>query len=165
VFYSLYMAQRTAQQIADAAAKRRVTQATNRANGIPTVRQARAAARAAKAGQPFVPPTPRQPRTTGRGRRRRFNSSTFTNPTPQAPVFSTPKPTHRAQKLIVLAALEQLFALKLAETGITDDVRHAYATYKKVKALALGPTSSDPARIEADSALRMATIHLVKLAY
>jgi hypothetical protein len=52
----------------------------------------------------------------------------------------------------------------LQETGITDDVRTSYATYKKLKALALGPAANSAMQTEADSALRMATAALVKLA-
>lgn len=163
----------TPQQIAIAAAKRRATQAANRAAGIPTVRQQRAAAKAAKAGQAYVPPPPSSSRRPSfGGRRRRYSSSTFAPQTPQAPVFSTPKPSYRALKLVALAHLEDAVKNRFAEQGLTDEARAAWANYKKVKTLALAPPSTGvsaavaaAAQTEADSALRLATIQLVKLAY
>jgi hypothetical protein len=167
----------TPQQQQAAAAKRRQTAAANRANGT-SVRQQRAAAKAAKqaaaTGQPYTPPasTPRPASTSsapfgGRRRRRRtFNGFRPTPPVPQTPVFATPAPTYRALKLASLASLEETFKQKLAETGINDEQRAAWATYKKVKALALGTTNNNIAmQNEADLALRMATIALVKLTY
>jgi len=82
-------------------------------------------------------------------------------------VFSTPRPNYRALKLAALVALESVFTQKLAEQGITDEVRSAYGTYRKLKTLALAPSASTTPEMqrEADVALRMATINLVKLAF
>jgi hypothetical protein len=160
---------RTAQQIADAAAKRRQTQAANRAAGIPTVRQARAAAKAAKAGQPYVPPAPKQPRpsnTSQSRRRRRHGYSAPAAPAkPAAPVFATPKPTYRPLQLVALAAIEDVFVVKLRDKGITPEARIAFEKYQKLKRLALGATNNVATQNEADSALRMAIVHLVQLAF
>lgn len=84
-------------------------------------------------------------------------------------MFAAPKSSYRALKLAALVALEAALIQKLEEAGgvatLTDTTRSAFALYKKVKALALGPTSSTTDQTEADSALRLATIQLVKLAY
>jgi hypothetical protein len=172
------MQPRTAQQIADAAAKRRATQAANKAQGLPTVRQARAAAKAAKAGQTYTPPAPKvktAPNPYGGSRRRRrsrFNSGYAPPPPVQSgPVFTAPKPDARALKLVALVALEAAFIAKVTATGATDELRHSYAKYKAVKTRALSPaTGSSPDLIrcsqnEADAALCVATIALVKLCY
>lgn len=163
----------TPQQLAAQAAKRAATRAQNQAAGTSVRAQraakkaAKAAAAAAAAGQTYTPPPPPPSNPWGararRRRSRRFSSAT--PPPPQTPVFATPKPNYRALKLAALVALEQAFTQKLAEQGITDDVRTAYGTYRKLKALALGATSSTAAQTEADAALRMATVHLVKLAF
>lgn len=163
----------TPQQIADAVAKRRQTQAANLAAGT-SVRQQRAAKAAAKAGQPFVAPTPRPvvPNPFGRRRRRRFVNPNVPPVTVKTgPVFATPKPSYRALKLAAMVALEAAMVAKLEDAGglatLTDDTRHSFARYKKIKALALGvtPTATPETRVEADSALRLATLELVKLAY
>lgn len=103
---------------------------------------------------------------------RRANRANGTTPparprraTRGGPAFAAPAPSTRGQKLIALAALEDLFALKLRDTGITQDDRDAFARYEKLKALALGPTTNSAMQTEADSALRMATIALVKVAF
>jgi len=67
--------------------------------------------------------------------------------------------------MIVLAALTDLLAVRQAETGITQDARDAYAKFQKLLALALGPTANAAMQTEADSALRMAAVTLVKLAF
>lgn len=126
----------TPQQRSDAARKAAATKAANRANGIgPT---------------PKAPRAPRAPRTTA------------------APAWvpgATPRPTSQGQRLVVLAALEDFYAVRMNEIGITQDARDAFERYQKIKALALGPTSSAAAQTEADSALRMAAITLVKLSF
>jgi len=93
------------------------------------------------------------PKSTGRKRTR------------GGPAFSTPKPTAAGLKLVALAALEDVLVTKLRDTGITPEVRKAYDRYSKLKALALGPVTSPAMQNEADSALRMATVELVKLAF
>jgi hypothetical protein len=86
-------------------------------------------------------------------------------PVNRAPLFGTPKPTHRALKLVALAALEAAFVQKLVEKGRTPDVDDAFTKYKKIKALALGHAATAAAQNEADAALLHATVHLVKLAF
>jgi hypothetical protein len=81
------------------------------------------------------------------------------------PAFTAPKPDYRSLKIVALAALEDVFVLKLRDAGITPEARKGWEVYQKLKALALAPTASPAAQIEADSALRMATANLVKLAY
>lgn len=81
------------------------------------------------------------------------------------PAFSTPKPTYTGVRLIALAAIEDVFVMKLRDHGITPDARKAFEQYQKVKALALGPVSSTAMQNEADSALRMAIVNLAKLAF
>jgi hypothetical protein len=81
------------------------------------------------------------------------------------PAFAAPKPDYRSLKIVALAALEDVFVLKLRDAGITPEARKGWEVYQKLKALALAPTASTAAQIEADSALRMATANLVKLAY
>lgn len=84
---------------------------------------------------------------------------------PRKRAFSTPAPNYRGLKLIALAALEDAFVVRLREHGITDDVRKAFAQYQKLKALALGPQSNSAMQNEADTALRMATVNLVKVTF
>jgi len=102
------------------------------------------------------------------------------NPTPRAPrapraaappkprkgqAFATPKQTPRDMKLVALAALEDLFVTQLRDKGVTQDARDAYDKYNKLKALAMGPASNTATQNEADAALRMATIQLVKVTF
>ena len=68
-------------------------------------------------------------------------------------------------KVVALSSLESAFILRLKETGITDDARHAFDKYKKLKALALAPTLNVFTQNEADTALRQAVITLVKFAF
>lgn len=96
-----------------------------------------------------IPPKSTARRTTTRG----------------GPAFATAKPTFRGAILVALSAIEDAFFLKQAEVGVTPEARGAFATYEKVKALALGQTSSTAAQTEADSALRMAVVHLAKLTF
>lgn len=163
----------TPQELAAAAAKRRVTQAANRAAGT-SVRAQRAAAKAAKAaraaGQPFTPPPftpPTSPRSRGRNSRHGFGRRPHVVvPGPSGPVFTTPAPpSSSALRLVAMAALEDVFFQKCAEVGVTQETRDAFAKYKKIKALALGPTSSIEAKREADAALRTSVLHLVKLTF
>lgn len=113
------------------------------------------------ATKPSAPRVPRQPRTTTPraprvpGRRRGRGG----------PAFSTPKPTTRDQKLVVVSALTDLMALNIADKGVTPEATAGFERFQKLLALALGPCSSTAAQTEADSALRMAAIQLVKLAF
>jgi hypothetical protein len=160
------MKPQTPQQIADAAAKRAASVAARKASGGMTVRQQRAAAKAAKAGQPFTPPPPAAPRAPRParpfGRRRRGfgrNVSHVSTPTPTGPVFATPKPALRPLRLAALVALEDQPAT------VTEDVRTAFKLYQKVKNRALAPSTDIAMQNEADTALRVATLNLVKLAF
>jgi hypothetical protein len=160
----------TPQEIAAATAKRQAAIAARKASGGMTVREQRAAAKAAKAGQPAPPPRaprpPRQPRP-GRGRRARFNNGAPRVAPVSGPVFATPAPNARALKLAGLVALEAAFTQKVVELGkgVTDELRDAYAKYKKCKALALGAVANSAMQNEADTALRLAVVALVKLTY
>jgi len=93
------------------------------------------------------------PKSTGRKRAR------------GGPAFTTPKPTAQGLKLVALAALEDVLVVRLRDAGITPEARKAFDRYQKLKALALGAVTSTAMQNEADSALRMATIELVKLAF
>jgi hypothetical protein len=148
-------------------------------------RQATAAARRAKkTGQPTGQTTstgqPGQaPRVNPFGqptaRRTRRNRYSYGVPTPRpapvasAPIFSTPKPNTRALKLVALVALEAAFTQKCIDAGgiknCSDDIRNAFTKYTKIKTLALGAAINVQTQNEADTALRFATIELLKLCY
>jgi hypothetical protein len=86
------------------------------------------------------------------------------------PAFSTPKPTTRGLKLVVLAQLEDLVAVHFRDIGINQEARDAFAKYQKVKTMALAGSNGGGAlalaqQTEADSALRMAVLTLVKLVF
>jgi len=103
--------------------------------------------------------------------KRRANKAAGIGPTPRTgrkrggPAFTTPKPAAKDLKLVALAALEDAMVVKLRDTGVTPEARKAFERYQKLKALALGPVTSPAMQNEADSALRMATVELVKLAF
>ena len=79
--------------------------------------------------------------------------------------FATPAPNYHGLKLAALAALEDLFVIKVRDHGVSDDLRRAYDRYNKLKALALNPhATTTEMQNEAASALRLATVELVKLA-
>jgi hypothetical protein len=113
-------------------------------------------------GAPKAPRAPRAPRMPrGRGARRHA----FGQAAKAGPAFTAPKPSRRDMLLVALASLEDAFVVKLSETGVTDDVRKSYDRYKKLKALALGATSTPQAANEAYAALRMSVIEVLKLAF
>ena len=102
------------------------------------------------------------------------------NPRPAAPAatpkptqaFATPKPTIHGQKLIALAALEDVVMVALASLpakAIGDETRKAWDQYQKLKAMALGTSHTTALttaqQTEAATALRLATVALVKLAF
>lgn len=119
-------------------------------------------------GAPKAPRAPRAPRPAGAPRRPRGRFGRASSQRAAAvsgPAFTTPKPNRRDTLLVALAALEDAFAVKLAEQGITDDTRKAYERYKKVKALALAPSSNPQTANEAYAALRLSVIEAVKLAF
>lgn len=181
------MKTQTPQQIADAAAKRAASVAARKASGGLTVRQQRAAAKAAKAGMPAPPPpaprvrAPRAARPTATRRRHfnpfagTFNAGSTTRPSNLppangAPIFTQPKPSLRALRLVALAAIEDAFKQYLIEhrANVTDDTRAAYAKYTKVKAIAMGglaAAANDATRNEADAALRRAALQLITLGF
>jgi len=109
----------------------------------------------------------------GGRRRRRYSSyssgSSYSTPAVPQPSTSNPlfapKPSARDLKIVALAALEDATKGKLAEAGVTQDARDAWDKYKKVKAYALGNVKSVADQNEADVALRMAVLALVKLTF
>lgn len=76
-----------------------------------------------------------------------------------------PKPTVDNARATVLVALEDLYALQCKETGITDERRECFRKYRKALAYALGPISNQAMKNEADTALRVAAIQLVKVTF
>jgi len=138
--------------------------ATRRAN----LRAARMGGTAAPPPRPpFTPPPP--PASNP------WNAPPATPPTPPpaaAPPRNTagglwgrPQPTVDDARADVLVALENLYALQCKATGIDDEKRNAFDKYKKAltRALAISP---DPLmRNEAETALRVAAMHLVKLTF
>jgi hypothetical protein len=101
-----------------------------------------------------IPPKSSRPRTG-----RAYKGGTRVS----GPAFSTPKIDPNALLLVALAALEDVFVAKLAG-GVTPEARAAYLTYQKLKGLALGPARDTTTQTEANSALRMALVHAIKLA-
>jgi len=106
--------------------------------------------------RPFTPPPPPPPFTSGRP---------AAAPSAPAPlpswVNAGPKPTATQLKLTALVALEAAVKGSMNLATLTPDQRKGWETYQKCKSLALG-TSVGP---EAASALRMATIAIVKLVF
>jgi len=78
---------------------------------------------------------------------------------------ATPAPNYRDARLVAMAAVEDAFILKVKTDGINDEARDAYTRYQKLKARALAPAVNQETQNEADLALRMSVIHLVKLAF
>jgi len=117
--------------------------ARNRAAGIPPNNRPRASA-------PFTPPSTPRPTVTV---------------TPKGPAFATPLLTARDQRLVVVAALTDLVALRRAEKTLGDDGIKAFDQFKKLLVMGLATCSTPEAQTEADSALRMAAITLVKLSF
>jgi len=78
---------------------------------------------------------------------------------------ATPAPNYRDARLVAMAAVEDAFILKVKTDGINDEARDAYARYQKLKARALAPAINQETQNEADLALRMSVLHLVKLAF
>lgn len=113
-----------------------------------------AAARAFASAPPKAPKTPNAGKV---GNKRRGTRG--------GPAFAAPLPTSRELKLVALNALQDVFVMRLKEQGITQETRDAYEKYKKILSLAMGPVSNQSMQNEADLALRMATIQLVKLAF
>jgi hypothetical protein len=96
------------------------------------------------------PRTPRSPRT----------------PRPKrGQAFATPKQSPREMKLAAVSALEDCFVTQLRDKGVTPEARTAYDKYKKLLAVALGPISNTAMQNEADAALRMAAISLIKVTF
>lgn len=137
-------------------------------------KRARKAQQQANGG--YAPPPPRpQPSWTPPSAP---PSSAYTPPPPPPPpstgftptagnLWGTPKPSAASQRLVVLAALEDFLAVKVAETGITQEQRDAWEKYKKVKttALSLRPDADTTTRNEADTALRVAAMALIRLTF
>lgn len=105
---------------------------------------------------------------------RRANRAAGIGPAPRSkgtrrarggPAFATPKPKAADLKLVVLAALENAFVVKMRDEGITPDARKAWDQYQKIKALGLGPVTSPAMQLEAATAMRMAIVNLSKLVF
>jgi hypothetical protein len=120
-----------------------------------------AAARALANPTPRAPKAPRQGANPGQKRRGARGG----------PAFTTPKPSLHGLKLVALSAIEDVFVTKLRDHGVTDEARKAHATYKKLLAVAVGTSHATSAALtaaqqaEADTALRLAIIALVKQAF
>lgn len=86
-------------------------------------------------------------------------------------LWSTPKPTIESQRAIVLASLTDLFALVAADAkqkngGKTPDaLSEAFDRYQKMLTRALAPSTDSAMKNEADTALRVAAMNLVKLTF
>jgi hypothetical protein len=76
-------------------------------------------------------------------------------------VNAGPKPTTWQLKLTALVALEAVMKEVMKPATVTDEQRKGYLIYTKCKALALGATIGP----EAESALRQATLAMIKLVY
>ena len=136
-----------------------------------TKRRNAAAARAGYAPPPPPRPTPPPPPP----------GATYTPPPPPPPrpapttAFTTAKPTVASQRLVVVAALDDLYALVCRERGMGvglhttrgccadhDKLRDTYDRFKKVLNLALAPATNQAMQNEASVALSTAAINLVK---
>lgn len=74
-------------------------------------------------------------------------------------------PTVEDAKAEVLVALENLYVLQCKATGITDEKRNAFDKYQKALTRALAPSPDPLMANEAQTALRVAAMHLVKLTF
>jgi hypothetical protein len=99
---------------------------------------------------PPPPPTPAQPAA---------------QPANGNNIWGRPKPTVENARAEVLVALENLYAIQCQATGITDDKRNAFEKYQKALTRALAPSTDILLRNEAETALRVAAMHLVKLTF
>jgi hypothetical protein len=83
--------------------------------------------------------------------------------------YRQPQASSNALILAALAAFETAMKSKLADDRkagkLSPDAPKQFDTYQKLKALALGPTSSDAMKLEAQSALRMSMIAAIKLLF
>jgi len=103
-------------------------------------------------------------------------------PAPATPrpgqAFSTPKPTVKNQRLEVVAQLENLFVLVCRDSGLGvgthtkggccaahDEMRKTFDTYKKTLNRAIAPSVNSATQNEADTALRLAAVALLKLTF
>jgi hypothetical protein len=146
-------------------------------------RKAAATKRRNAAARGFAPPPPRpqptwqgplscsrcgQPAAGGTGlcdACRRVTAPPPPPPPPTAPratAFASAAKTVAEQRLAVTNALVDLFALVCAEKGKSQERIDAFELYKKAMRRALSPASSTQDQNEADVALRLATITLIK---
>jgi len=117
---------------------------------------------------PFTPPRPTPPPPPASNPWAAPPPPPTPPPPPAAPRSTwtaAPKPTVASARLAVVAALEDLFVLDCKATGITDDKRKAFETFKKVLTKALAPASSVEMRNENDTALRQAALQMVRLTF
>jgi hypothetical protein len=119
----------------------------------PKARAPRQTTQPSSSAQPTAPRAPKSPKL------------------PKGQAFATPPSTYRGVELIALSAIEDVMVVKLrdltASNGgtIPPDIQTAYDKYLKLKTLALGNVSNSAMQAEADSALRMAIVNLVKLGF
>jgi hypothetical protein len=91
-----------------------------------------------------------------------FSGSTGpTKTTTKKAAFATPKLDARTVAFEALAKLEDALVARATESGITPEAAAAFEKYQKLKALALQPGTTHEGR----TALRLATIELVKLVF
>lgn len=93
-------------------------------------------------------------------------------PRPTAPaahgnggLWGKPQPTIENARAEVLVALETLYALQCRAKGITDEMRNTYDKYEKALTRAMAPSTDPLLRNEAETALRVAAIQLVKVTF
>lgn len=148
----------------------------------------RAAQAVPPAGSTWTPPPPPPPRPAWTPPPPRPRVPPFTQapppPPPAAPTqrpgaaFTTPKPTVRSQRQTVVVELENLFVLVCRDSGLGagthttvgccaahDEMRKTFDTYKKTLHRALAPSANTATQNEADTALRLAAVALLKLTF
>ena len=98
-----------------------------------------------------VPRTPRTPKVKMHG----------------GPAFTTALPTAAELQVQALAKLEDALVMTAQEKGITAATEAAFTKYQKLKTMALAqsPTSNLALRNEANVAMRMALIEIIKIAF
>jgi hypothetical protein len=83
--------------------------------------------------------------------------------------YKTAAPSANALLLAALAAFEAAMKAKLSDDRragkLAPEAPKQFETYQKLKALALGPTTNDAMRTEAQSALRMSMTAAIKLLF
>lgn len=83
------------------------------------------------------------------------------------PAFTTTLPTAADLQVIALAKLEDALVMTASEKGITAATEASFAKYQKLKTMALAQsaTSNLALRNEANVAMRMALIEIIKIVF